>query len=289
MNDIQSKIITRISGYMKGSKYKEALLELLVYRRAFLPEQKEKVRFLRGYLSLKAGDPERARKIFEKLSVDAPEKSLYYYFLGVSNLELANYKLSLINFQEALKIVPENREYLKNYAWALVMNHRKKGLSILEDLYKECPDDKDLALKYILALLKFEKAELARWIAELSYRKFQEEEFFEILSSIRDPETIDGFFLTENEEKVLLLIDLRSGLAPEIIDETQVLFLALKDRVFKRIYKPEPWAAALEIAARVLHSDEPVDKKVITRKYGVNGTQVDRILRKVFVGGLIGG
>jgi len=154
MNDIQSKIITRISGYMKGSKYKEALLELLVYRRAFLPEQKEKVRFLRGYLSLKAGDPERARKIFEKLSVDAPEKSLYYYFLGVSNLELANYKLSLINFQEALKIVPESREYLKNYAWALVMNHRKKGLSILEDLYKECPDDKDLALKYILALLK---------------------------------------------------------------------------------------------------------------------------------------
>jgi tetratricopeptide (TPR) repeat protein len=285
MNDIQERVISKISDYMKISKYREALRELIQYRRAFPREYREKVVFLRGYLSLKAGDIEVARKIFERLSVNSPQKSLYHYFLGMTNLEMAEYRQSLENFQKALNIVPESREYLKNYAWTLVMTGKKKGLLILEDLFRKDSSDRDLVLKYILSLLKFHRTNLAMWIAEIGYRKFGEEEFQGILKSIKDPEVSGSMFLREKEEKVLVLVNSKSGLEQEMIDEIAVLFLTLKDRVFRRIIKPEPWAAALEIAGRILLGDGLINKREITRKYKVKSRQVDRILGMIFSGG----
>ncbi|MDI6851856.1 MAG: hypothetical protein QMD82_07995 [bacterium] len=286
MKDIKSRLMQHIAFRIKDSQYDDALREIKSFSRAFTGKDKERVLFLKGYLSLKSGKPDEARKIFSRLLRNSPDKSIYHFFLGLSNMELVDYRESLENFSRALSISPESVEYLKNYGWTLVMLGKKKGLSILNELFNKNLDDKDLIIKYILALLRFNKANQAKWISELVARKYQDEELQEFLGAVRDFHSYDSTFLSVNEERVLMLIQLKSGLEPEIVDGLTVLFLTLKDDAFKKIVKPEPWAAALEIAGRLLFGDGKVNLREICKKYNVKVEQVDRILRKIFEAGV---
>jgi len=286
MKDIKSRLIQRIAFRIKDFQYDDALREIKNFSRAFTGKDKERLLFLKGYLSLKAGKPEEARKIFSRLLRNSPNKSIYHFFLGLSNMELVDYKESLENFSRALSISPESAEYLKNYGWTLVMLGKKRGLSILNELFNKNFDDKDLIVKYILALLRFNEVNQAKWISELVARKYQDEELQEFLATIRDLRYYDSTFLSEKEEKVLMLIQRKSGLEPEIVDGLTALFLTLKDDVFKKILKPEPWAAALEITGRLLFGDGKVNLREICKKYNVKVEQVDRILRKIFDAGV---
>jgi tetratricopeptide (TPR) repeat protein len=286
MEDIKSKLIQRIATHIKDFQYDDALKDIKNYWRAFRGKDKERILFLKGYLSLKTGKPEEARKIFSRLLKNAPNKSIYHFFLGLSNIELVDYKESLENFSRALSISPESFEYLKNYGWSMVMLGKKKGLSILKKLYDKNSEDIDLLVKYIFALLKFNKVNQAKWLSEIALRKYQDEELQDLLGAIKDFHSYESTFLSENEAKVLLLLQLKSGLESEVLDGLTILFLTLKDGAFKRIVKPHPWAAALEITGRLILGDGKVNVREICKKYNVKEKQVDRILKKILEAGV---
>ncbi|MGB9823918.1 MAG: tetratricopeptide repeat protein [Candidatus Hydrothermia bacterium] len=287
MSDIRKEIERRVSKYLRLGDFRGALRELETYRRVFRSKDLEKYYFLKGYISLKAGDVEKASKTFKVLTRAYPKKSIYQFFAGVSNLELANYEESLSNLRKAFELAPENREYKKNFGWALVMNGKKQGLKILRDLFYTEPFQKDLTLKYIVALIKFNEKPQALWLSRLSFRKLGDAEFQELVRSLEDEIHSQSMFLTRNEEKVIILLTHRSGYDEETIDELTILFLALKNSVFKRIVNPFAWAAALEVAGRTLKGDISINFKAIEKKYGVNYKQVNRILSKIFSGGIV--
>ncbi len=287
MEDIQQKVLLKVSAQIKSERFKEALKFLGSYKNIFTGKNRERYIFLRGYLNLKAGFPDKAKTIFEKLSKSRPRKSIYHYFLGVSNLELANYKESINNFKEALLISPNSKQYLKNYGWAHVLVGKKKGLNALNRLFKEELEDKDLFLKYIFALVKFNKIPMAKWLAELGQRKFEDEEFKELLEALKDPRNYQNITLSEAEEKVLALIRLRSQFDTDEMEEMLWLFMKMRGKIYKRIGKVELWAAAFEIATRIFMGEEVVDERKICKKYNVDEKKVRRILWKIFKGGML--
>ncbi|MEO0246595.1 MAG: tetratricopeptide repeat protein [candidate division WOR-3 bacterium] len=286
MNDIEIKIKRKISQYIKVGNFRAALRELRAYRKilSFTPEYYE---FLKGYLLLKAGDPEMARKTFKKLTDCYPGKSVYQFFAGISNLELANYEESLRYFHKAFELSPQSKEYKKNFGWALVMNGKKRGLKILKELFYSEPFQKDLSLKYIVALIKFGQRPLALWLSRLAYEKTGDPDFLELITSLEDEVHSKSMFLTKNEEKVLVLLSQRSGYNEELIEELTILFLSLKNYGYKRIVNPSVWAAALDLVGKILKGNKKVNIKSIENKYQVKYQQISKVLSKIFSGGIV--
>jgi len=290
LSDIRRSIEKKVLSFIKKEEFKEALEHLRKFKRIFLPEDKEKYYFLMGYLALKSGDTEKAKLHFSRLKMLQPKKSLYHYFLGLANLDLAEYQESAKNFEEAHRLSPESKEYYKNLGWALVMNGKKKGLKILEDLFHREPLERDLLTKYIISLVRFGNKTQALWLSRIAYRNFKDPEFLELADSLSaSPNGLERL-LTKNEEKVLIYLSKYSGFDEETLDGLTTMFLGLKGKVYKRIRNPLAWAVALEVVANIFWGQgEPDFDKIFKkyRKYRVEKATVSRIIDKILVGGLV--
>ena len=281
MNDIAKKLFEEAEKLIKNGRYREAIPKLLRLKRLTQRDgEQEEVLYNLGLSYLMLNRFTRAADIFKRLSRINPDSALYYYMLGLANLKRADLQEALSNFKKANQLSPTEKEFAKKYGWTLCLLGKRRGEKILENLFLQDASDTDVALDYILCLLKNKKIEKARWITELNSRyNPASSELEELRMIIEKPERINEMFISFNELKTLAILMEKSNFDETLFEEVSSIFLGLKGKLYKRIKKPEVWAASLEFLVKFLKGKNmDREERLIAKKYKV---EIQEIKRKV--------
>ena len=281
MNDIAKKLFEEAEKLIKNGRYREAIPKLLRLKRLTQRDgEQEEVLYNLGLSYLMLNRFTRAADIFKRLSRSKPDSALYYYMLGLANLKRADLKEALWNFEKANHLSPTEKEFTKKYGWTLCLMGKRRGEKILENLFLQDVSDTDVAVDYILCLLKNKKIEKAKWITELNSRyNPTSAELEELRMIIEKPERISEMFVSFNELKTLAILMEKSNFDETLFEEVSSIFLSLKGKLYKRIKKPEVWAASLEFLVKFLKGKNmDREERLIAKKYKV---EIREIKRKV--------
>jgi len=281
MNDIAKKLFEEAEKLIKNGRYREAIPKLLRLKRLTQRDgEQEEVLYNLGLSYLMLNRFTRAADIFKRLSRSNPDSALYYYMLGLANLKRADLKEALWNFKKANHLSPTEKEFTRKYGWTLCLMGKRRGEKILENLFQQDVSDTDVAVDYILCLLKNKKIEKAKWITELNSRyNPASPELEELRMIIEKPERISEMFVSFNELKTLAILMEQSNFDETLFEEVSSIFLGLKGKLYKRIKKPEVWAASLEFLVKFLKGKNmDREERLIAKKYKV---EIREIKRKV--------
>ncbi len=117
-----------------------------------------------GDIYLTLGQLDSAEIYIKKAISCDPRKPDYHYLLGFVYSKQEKWKSAAKEFQTAIKVEPDNPEYLRGLGWALISSGEKeKGLQYLHEANGLSPSDVnvllDLSNAYLM-IFDFDKAKL---------------------------------------------------------------------------------------------------------------------------------